>query len=173
MKTSFTILSAFLLFIGSLRGESGKLEDQTPAQLKKDLEEKHPAAYYMLATKLFKDSATKQEGLFWFYVGQIRYRYHLAANPELSPDGDPALFASLSEVVGRPINEWAGGVPDIWIAEMSHALEWDNAHENRFTPKSKSPEKYNQIRAGLVAMRDQITAMKDKLPEMRRKNGIK
>lgn len=173
MKTSFTILSAFLMFIGGVPAESAKLEDQSPAQLKKDLEAKHPAAYYMLATKLFKDSTTKQEGLFWFYVGQIRYRYFLAANPDLPPDSDPALFASLSEVVGRPINEYAGGVPDVWIAEINHALEWDTAHDNGFTPKTKSPDKYRQIRAALGAMRDQLAAMKEKLPEMRRKNGLK
>ncbi len=95
MKTSFAILSAFLMFGGGVRAESAKLEDQSPAQLKKDLGAKHPAAYYLIAAKLFKDPATKQEGLFWFYVGQIRYRYYLAANPDLPRDGDPALPASL------------------------------------------------------------------------------
>ena len=121
----------------------------------------------------FKDSATKQEAVFWFYVGQLRYRYYLAANPDLPRDGDPAVFASLSEVIGRPINEYAGGKPDLWIAEINHALEWDAAHDNGFTPKSKSPDNYRQIRAGLVALRDHVVSIKDKLPEMRRQNGIK
>ncbi len=150
-----------------------KLEDQTPAQLKQDIEKRHPADYYVLASKLFKDAATKQEALFWFYVGQLRYRYYLAANPDLPRDGDPAVFASLSEVIGRPINEYAGGKPDLWIAEINHALEWDAAHDNGFTPKTKSPDNYRQIRAGLVALRDHVVSIKDKLPEMRRQNGIK
>jgi hypothetical protein len=172
MKTTLTILAGAISLCCLALAESENVADQTPAQLKQDIEKKHPAAYYMLAAKLFKDPATKREALFWFYVGQLRYRYHLAANPDLPPDGDPALFASFSEVIGRPINEYAGGVPDIWIAEMNHALEWDNAHDNGFTPKTKSPDKYRQIRAGLVSMREQISAMKDKLPEMRRKNGL-
>ncbi len=152
---------------------AGNVEDQTPAQLKQDIEKRHPADYYVLASKLFKDSATKQEAVFWFYVGQLRYRYYLAANPDLPRDGDPAVFASLSEVIGRPINEYAGGKPDLWIAEINHALEWDAAHDNGFTPKSKSPDNYRQIRAGLVALRDHVVSIKDKLPEMRRQNGIK
>ena len=173
MKTTLLILAGILSLGALARTESGNPADQTPAQLKQDIEKKHPSAYYMLAAQLFKDPATKREALFWFYVGQLRYRYHLAANPDLPRDGDPALFASLSEVVGRPINEYAGGIPDVWIAEMNHALEWDTAHDNGFTPKTKSPDQYRQIRAGLVSMRDQIAAMKDKLPEMRRKNGLK
>lgn len=83
-----------------------------------------------LAAALFKDASTKQEALFWFYVGHLRYRYYLAANPNLPRDGEPALFASLSEVVGHPINEFAGGKPDVWIAEINRALEWDAAHDN-------------------------------------------
>lgn len=148
-------------------------QDETAAQLKQGIEARHPADYYKLAAKLFHDDATKQEAVFWFYVGQLRYRYYLAATPNLKPDADPALFASLSEVVGRPINEFAGGKPDLWISEINHALEWDAAHDNGFTPKSKSPENYRQIRAGLVAMRDQLAATKDKLLETRRKNGLK
>ncbi len=171
MKVTLTILTGVLLPADLARVESGNLEDQTSAQLKQGIEET-PGPYYMLAAKLFKDPATKREALFWFYVGQLRYRYHLAANPDLPRDGDPALFASFSEVIGRPINEYAGGVPDIWIAEINHALAWDTAHDNGFTPKTKSPDQYRQIYAGLVSMPDQLSAMKNKLPEMRRKNGL-
>ncbi len=171
MKTLLSCLALTALL--ATRAPADDLADQTPAQLKENIEKKHPADYYLLASRLFKDPATKQEALFWFYVGQIRYRYYLAANPDLPPDGDPAVFASLSETIGRPINEYAGGKPDIWLAEMNHALEWDAAHSNDFTPKSKSPERYAQIRAGLVALRDHIAKIKDKMPEIRRQNGLK
>ena len=173
MKKPLSVLATILVLSATANAQSGGLEEQTPAQLKAKIEAKHPAAYYTLAAKLFKDTATKEEAVFWFYVGQLRYRYYLKATPNLPPDGDPALFASFSEVIGRPINEYAGGVPDVWIAQINKALAWDDAHENGFTPKTKAPEDYRQIRAGLVSLRDQLVAMKDKLPEMRRKNGLK
>lgn len=131
-QACFTLVATFA---GGARADD--LKDPSPVQLKQGIEAKHPADYYRLALKLFQDPATKQEAVFWFYVGQLRYRYYLAANPNLKPDGDPALFASLSEVVGRPINEFAGGKPDLWIGEINHALQWNATHENGFTPKSK------------------------------------
>ncbi len=178
-KSNFYTMKTFLSYVALVslvfvsQALAEKAEDQNPAKLKQGIESKHPADYYKLAARLFQDQSTKEEAVFWFYVGQIRYRYYLAANPGLPRDGDPALFASLSEVVGRPINEYAGGKPDLWIAEINHALEWDAAHDNRFTPKSKSPDDYRQVRAGLVSMRDQLAAMKSKLPEIRRQNGLK
>ena len=148
-------------------------QEESVTQLKQGIEARHPADYYRLAATLFQDDSTKQEAVFWFYVGQLRYRYYLAANPQLKPDGDPAVFASLSEVVGRPINEFAGGKPDLWIGEINHALQWDAAHENKFTAKDKAADQYQQIRAGLIAMRDQLSATKSQLPEIRRQNGLK
>ena len=65
----------------------------TPEQLQEGIEGRHPAAYYILAAKLFA-GGKKDDAVFWFYLGQLRYRFHLAANPELDPPGDPALFAS-------------------------------------------------------------------------------
>src|SRR5437773_6026579 len=34
--------------------QADRPEDQTPAQLKQDIEKRHPADYYLLASKLFK-----------------------------------------------------------------------------------------------------------------------
>src|SRR5262245_1763464 len=77
----------------------------TPEALKVGIEQNHPAAYYILASKLFAEGK-KEEAVFWFYAGQLRYRFYLKAMPGLDPSGDPALFASLSETVGRPLNEY-------------------------------------------------------------------
>ena len=173
MKTLLFLLATAVLLVHPVNAQPDNLAAQTPAQLKENIEAKHPAAYYELAAKLFADADTKREAVFWFYVGQLRYRYYLSANPNLPRDGDPAVFASFSEVIGRPINEYAGSQPELWIAEINHALAWDTAHENGFTPKNKSADNYRQIRDGLVSMRDRVVAMKDKLPEMRRKNGLK
>ena len=52
--------------------EPDDLKKQTPEQLKAGIERKHPATYYILASKLFAD-ANKDDAVLWFYVGQLRY----------------------------------------------------------------------------------------------------
>src|SRR3954470_23971828 len=53
-------------------------EAQTTAQLEAGIEAKHPASYIMLAAKLFQ-AGRRDDAVFWFYLGQLRYRTHLAA----------------------------------------------------------------------------------------------
>ncbi|MDQ3118641.1 MAG: hypothetical protein M3Q89_03590, partial [Verrucomicrobiota bacterium] len=120
---------------------------QSIPELKQQIESKHPAAYYELAAKLFATEPTKDEAVFWFYLGQLRFRYHLAADPNLPRSGEPALFASVSEVIGRPINEYAGADPEKWMATIDRALQWDKSHPNNFTSKEKAADAYRQIRA--------------------------
>jgi len=162
-----------LFLVGCAAGvnpESGASQRTTAKG--RDMEGEHPAAYYKLAASLFKNAATKDEAVFWFYAGQLRYRYHLAANPGLPPSGDPALFASLSEVVGRPINEHAGADPDRWAAVIDEVLKWDASQDNRFTPKNKAPKAYHDIRAGLEKMRDTVKATKNEILASRKKHGL-
>ena len=70
-------------------------------------------------------------------MGSIRYRFYLAANPNLDPSGDPALFASLQAVIGQQINKYAGGDLKMWVAQIDRALAWDDANANDFTSKKK------------------------------------
>jgi hypothetical protein len=143
----------------------------TPAQLKKGIEGQHPAAYYMLATKLFA-ADEKDEAVFWFYAGQLRYRFHLAANPELEPSGDPALFAALSEQVGRPLNEYAfGDVPKL-AATIDRVLEWDTEHGNGFTDKSAHASALEGIRTGLGEMREMILKHQEQIKQQRKEAGL-
>ena len=96
--------------------------------------DQHPSFYYVLATRLF-EAGRKDEAVFWFYAGQLRYRSRLACHPELPPGTEPALFASLQEVAGTPINEHAGADPDAWIAAMERARAWDETNRNGFEPR--------------------------------------
>src|SRR5205085_9647692 len=86
--------------------------------------DQHPSFYYILASRLYAANR-KDEAVFWMYAGQLRYRIRLACHPELQPDTEPALFASLQEEVGRPINEYAGADPDAWAASIARARDWD------------------------------------------------
>ena len=83
-------------------------------QLRSTIENQHTSGFYILAEKLFA-AGKKDEAVFWFYAGQLRYRVYLLVNKDkLEPSGDPAVFASLSEEIGRPLNEYAfGDIPQL------------------------------------------------------------
>src|SRR5688572_1362555 len=96
------LVSLLILALPALGQNMEELEKQTPAELEQGIENEHPVTYYMLASRLF-EGGQKDKAVFWFYAGQLRYRFHLSASPNLPPDGDPALFASLNSVLGQPI----------------------------------------------------------------------
>lgn len=132
----------------------------------------HPSEFYKRAAKLFAQG-DHADAVFWFYSGQLRYRFHLAARPNLPRDGDPALFASLSEQVGRPINEWAFGDPDALVATLDRVLAWDAATPNTFTSKETFAEALDKNRAGLTQMRNRVAEEKADILRQRSENGLK
>jgi hypothetical protein len=137
-----------------------------------NLENEHPAAYYRHAAQLFTQG-NKDEAVFWFYLGQLRYRFHLNAAKNLNPAGDPALFAALSNDVGQPLNEYAfGDIPKL-AATIDKVLAWDAAHENGFTPKRGSEAALQQIRDGLEEMKSVIVRDEAKIKAQRKANGLK
>ena len=97
------------------------ISEQTVAELENGITKKHPSTYIILAKKLF-NQGDKQNAVKWFYVGQIRYRAYLMANPELDPSSDPALFSSLMSVVGTPLNEYIGG--DVTKEYLEKLASW-------------------------------------------------
>ncbi len=131
----------------------------------------HPSEDYRRAADLFK-RGQRGEAVYWLYRGQLRYRVHLAARPGLPPDGDPALFASLSEVVGRPINEWAFGDIPALAGTLGRVLAWHAANDDPFTPKAQFGSAHAQMRAGLEGLRSQVLAEQDQIRTQRRANGL-
>lgn len=104
------IFVALLIFsVVALQG-CVELQSENTAQLPHALVEQrlassHPSNYFVYAARLYHEGA-KEDAAFWFYVGQIRYKFYLAANPNLEPSSDPALYSSLHESVGSVINLW-------------------------------------------------------------------
>jgi hypothetical protein len=131
----------------------------------------HPAEDYKRAITLFQDGQ-REQAVYWFYRGQLRYRIHLRAHPELRPDGDPAVFASLSETVGRPINEYAFGDIPALAATINRVLAWHQANDDPFTPKARYPAAHAEISAGLEGMRTQILVQQDQIRAQRRAHGL-
>jgi hypothetical protein len=140
-------------------------------ELVRILPDQHPAFYYVLASRLLAANR-KDEAVFWFYAGQLRYRIRLACHPNLAPDVEPALLASLQEEVGRPINEYAGADPDAWAAAIARARDWDAQTRNGFEPKAPCQAQIADQRNGMAALIAQIRQNKDRIRAERRANGL-
>lgn len=180
-------LSASLVLIIALAGCAGNIfpssasrhsqlrqQDITTlprADVERELPDAHPSAYYLYASRLFKEG-DRQDAVVWFYIGEIRYRFYLRANPGLPADGDPALFGSLHQVVGTLINGWAGGDPDAWLKDMQSALDWDASHDNGFTSKTRYAQAWRETRAGLEKLEMYVMSNKAHILEERKKNGL-
>jgi hypothetical protein len=144
------------------------LSSQSAEQLAAGIEHKHPAAPLMLAQRLFA-KGDKDQAVFWFYLGQLRYRAYLAAKPGLDPSGDPAVFASLMEVVGRPINEYAFGDIPALAATIDRVIAWDGSHPDDFAPPAQSRD---QVKDGLRKLRASILERRDQIRAERTANGL-
>jgi hypothetical protein len=165
------LLPAFLA-LSFLKASGVDLSSLSIDQLKNGIENQHPTAFYILAQKLFI-AGQKDDAVFWFYAGQLRYRVYLLVNKHsLDPSGDPALFASLSEDVGRSINEYAfGDIPQL-AKTIDAVIAWDQSHANPLTPRDKYKSQYDQIVAGLTQMRDQVLKQADSIRKTRTANGL-
>ena len=165
------VLLPFAFAGGQLFAPLAQAQVAAPPEAAK-LNGQHPAAYYKAAAEMF-GAGRKDEAVFIFYLGQLRYRVHLQARlPELKPDGDPALFGSLSETVGRPINQYAFGDLPALSKTIDAVLAWDSANPDSFTPPDRYAGVYNSTRNGLVQMRTQLLQQADSIRAQRKANGL-
>jgi len=142
-----------------------------PSATTQALAGKHPAEYYKQAAALF-EAGKKDDAVFVFYLGQLHYRIHLLARPTLAPDGDPALFASLSEVVGSPINEYAFGDIPALARTIDAVLAYDEANPDTFTSPVQFAQAHTGVRGGLAGMKAKMLAAADAIRAQRLKNGL-
>lgn len=130
-----------------------------------------PAEYMMHAARLVK-AGRMDDAVFWFYVGQLRWRFDLAAHPEQDPTGGPALLASLMDVLGTPINAYAfGDIPRL-TAVWDAVLAWDAAHDNGSTSKTRYAAAWEKQRAGLRSLRADTLARRAEIERTRVENGL-
>jgi hypothetical protein len=173
MKRTLTVVACMLLVAPAVFAEM-TIEDirtKPRAEVEAQLPFQHPASYYVYAQRLFLQNR-KDDAVFWFYAGQLRYRFHLSANPNLPRGGDEALMASLNSVIGQPINEYAGGDPQMWIAQIDRALKWDAVTKNEFTSKDKFNAQWEEVRGGLLKMRTYIVENPELIKQQREKAGL-
>ena len=159
-----------------LSAQAGQAQSGAPflasfEQAAKGLNGQNPALYYKAAFEAFK-AGRKDEAVMLFYLGQLRYRTHLSARPNLPQDGDPALFGSLSVVVGQPLNEYAFGdmkaLNTMLLAVMAH----DRANPDAFTPPKDFPAAHRAQRSEMERFRKQVVADAGNIRAERKKNGL-
>ncbi|HYJ52855.1 MAG TPA: hypothetical protein VEW04_06760 [Allosphingosinicella sp.] len=133
--------------------------------------DQHPSFYYVLAQRLFA-ADRRDEAVFWFYAGQLRYRIRLSCHPDLRPDTEPALFGSLHETVGRPINEYGFGDLPALIATLERVLAWDAETRNGFEPKAACASQIAEQREGLGQLIRQLRDNGANIRRDRAANGL-
>lgn len=138
--------------------------------LKASVAQSHPSAYYILASKLY-DEGEREEAVFWFYAGQLRYRTHLACNPDLPADGDPALFAAFSDVLGGEINRYAFGSPETLVTTIDAVIAWDQQTPNGFAGDNDCSAGEG-ILDGLEELKTYIVENADDIRAERAANGL-
>ena len=144
---------------------------QSVDELIADIENKHPISYLLLAANLF-NTGDKDQAVQWYYIGQMRFRAYLMANPDLDPSADGALYTSFQSVLGAPINEYAGADPDAWVTLIDNAITWHKHHPNGFTPKEQYPDIYAEIEAGFISFKEQVASSKEAIRKQRALNGL-
>jgi hypothetical protein len=157
-----TLLILALILSHSSMGQSKPLLTKKVFDTALLREKGHPAEFYASAGSFYQ-KGDKFEAAFLFYLGQLRYRYYVNANPEVTEDGDKAILASLNSIYGEEINFYLGGHLDKYIVVLDSVLAWDKRHEFEYFPKKKNPAKHKEILDGLLDFRKYILKNKDEI----------
>ena len=129
---------------------------QTIQELEIGIQNKAPSTYFALATELFR-SGQKDDAAFWYYVGQLRYRFLVLAKARTSELSDEqAHFWLLSESVGQSIYEKAGQRSATLLRALDRALAWDLEQPNGYTSKSAFGAEHERARQEMLALRERI-----------------
>ena len=142
-----------------------------PKEIERALPKEHPSNYYLYASRLWGEGKS-DDAAFWLYAGQLRFRFHLLANPNLERSGDPALFGAFQATLGEPINLYVGGDTKKWMEQINRVLAWDEKTPNGFTSKKTHAKQLEEIRAGLMKLRDHIATNQDSIRATREEEGI-
>jgi hypothetical protein len=129
---------------------------QTIQELEIGIQNKAPSTYFALATELFR-SGQKDDAAFWYYVGQLRYRFLVLAKAKASePSEEQAHFWLLSESVGQSIYEKADQRSGALVQALDRALAWDLEQPNGYTSKSTFSAEHARARQEMLALRQRI-----------------
>ena len=139
-------------------------------ELKKDAQLIHPVGFYFLAKKLFEEGQ-RDESIFWFYVGSIRYRYFLSSIGDDPFHNENELFGKVQFEIGGIILDYAGGNPAFWAEQIGKANQWDTDSLNFFYLKKNNPTELAEIKKNVQGLQQKLLAEKDSIIGQRIENG--
>ena len=122
----------------------------------------------MLKALPLLQTGRREEAVFWFYAGQLRWRSRLNAHPDQNPIGQPAAFSALFETIGSEVNEWAFGDIPLLQRTIGSVLEWDRMYPDDSIPASVA----ESTRSGLQDLRVSVGVNADRIKQERAANGL-
>ncbi|MEN9907690.1 MAG: hypothetical protein RLZZ540_831 [Bacteroidota bacterium] len=136
------------------------------------LEKTHPVSFFEEAGKYYKNGNVNESALL-FYVGQLRYRYYILAHPDTKPDGDKAIFASLTNVLGQEINYKLGENVENYIKIVEATIDYSKQSDYQFYSIKESPVNYEKVINGLIGLKNHLVANKEQFIAKRKENTKK
>lgn len=131
-----------------------------------------PVHYYLLSARLLKEGRP-DEAVFWYYAGQLRWRYYALANPEKASGGESsALMGAFHHSLGTPINEYAYGDLEKYRQMLADVIRWDEENPNEFCPKESVQKERAEVLDGLRKLSQSTIDNADQIRETRTKNGL-
>lgn len=100
----------------------------------------HAVAMFYLARRLF-ELERRDEALFWFYEGQLRWRAYLMQTPNgsgqarqggLFGGGERSRYQQLFDTIGPDINAYAFCDMQAFSRMVDAVIAWDNEHPDAF-----------------------------------------
>ena len=162
---SLIIISIAIIISSVVHSKTLSVEDIVSLpfeEIEEHLVEQEPSVYYLYAARIF-DEKSREKGIFWYYVGEIRFRFMLTAEPDPDPSAGPALLGALQYAVGERIKRYAGAHPDILLEQIAAAIEWDRTHPNKHTSKEKYSKEHKEVIDGLKSLKEYIIKNKKEL----------
>jgi hypothetical protein len=151
------------------------------AELAYGFESRHPVDCYLWAMELFA-LGRRDDAVFMFYLGQLRWRIHLMANPQFFPGNEPAVFEGVTWDVGEVLNRYAFGDIPVLARSIQAVLDFDAAYPDRFTADPEiagvqgtrpATVKHKQdVREGLARLRKWMLDEADTIRSKRRDQGL-
>lgn len=168
------ILFAIALSVTATAANAEALtQDQIKSMSNKEIEanlpDSHPAMAFAYAMKLFKANK-KDQAVIWYYVGQLRYRFHILSNPPA--DAEIAQLAQVNSSFGPAVSDWAGRNVRYWTEQIGHSLDWDAKSPNATTSKEEHKAELEQARQELAEFREKLRASESDIHAQRQARGL-